>query len=277
MPPSPETTQCEIDRELRELALLSIDLTHDRPLALTFEGDVVVTARDLDGSDPVPTMYGWTPPDHVTAVSFCAPATVTRSTSADLPEDHTVTHVLLRNGFAVTMLRTEDSIRWFGPTSTAQQGRVPDLCRRALRLPTPPPTESMTNFVICAWLEVVVRHALDRPDLGWDDLVELHPAHASVPSPMTPASLANATAMLGNALDWERFRVVISAVGGFPFGEHAMDIAKWMDSGMFSRWAIDSLPTRAETIDMLESVLGPNTFDRLWATLCMTEGIGSSV
>jgi hypothetical protein len=64
---------------------------------------------------------------------------------------------------------------------------------------------------------------------------------------------------------------VITAVGGFPFGDSGKKTAAWMDTGMFSRWAMDSLPSRSDAFDLLDAALGPATFDRLWATVQLCE------
>ena len=102
-------------------------------------------------------------------------------------------------------------------------------------------------------------------------IVALHPACNSIDEAATPTAIAQATQALGHSLDWERFRRVITAVGGFPFGDSGKKTAAWMDTGMFSRWAMDSLPSRSDAFDLLDAALGPATFDRLWATIRFCE------
>lgn len=127
----------------------------------------------------------------------------------------------------------------------------------------------MIDFVIAAWLEVITRHALATPALSWEDIVGLHPVTQMNPPTATPSSMADATRTLGAALDWERFRSVIAAVGGFPFGDDAQRVAEWMDDGMFSRWAMELLPTQTEALRILDACLGPSAYDRLWATISL--------
>ncbi len=257
------------------LAQLTLDLESLSPniaLFITYTGDVITEIHQLDSTDPVTALLGRSAADSITAVGVRAPAEITNPTNeGTFPAHHTVVHVVSRNGCAVTVLGDEADSRWFGPTMSPQQGRVPDACRRTLGLPTSPPTEPMTNFVVAAWLEVIVRHALHQPGLEWSHIVGLHPAGTSAEWPVTPATLAEVTRSLGTSLDWERFRRVIATVGGFPFGDDATKLAAWMDCGMFSRWAMESLPDRADLIDALEAVLGPATFDRLWATVRFCE------
>lgn len=238
------------------------------PTFLTVDRTGKLERMDLHSEDPVEQLFGIVVQRSVNAVGICAPAMVTTAEQKlETGTDHVVIHVVNRHGTSVTTLTTGSDSRRFGPNTDPQTGRVPDTCRRVLGLPTCPPTDSMTDFVLAAWLEVIARHALDRPGLEWSDITGLHPATHCVPAPITPTALAKATLDLGTSLDWDRFRRVIAKVGGFPFGDNAIEIAAWMDDGMFSRWAMDSIPTCNEALDLLEAVLGPATFDRLWATV----------
>ena len=258
--------------DIELLAVLALDARRDRPVLLHFDDDGIIDRRDLLADDPVASLYGETAPDRASAVGLCSPASVSPTHNAATPlEADTVVHVVHRSGLAVTALLSDDGPRWFGPTHQPQHGRVPDTCRRLLRLETAPPTEPMTNFVISAWLELVLRRALEHPGLDWPAIVALHPAATSCPSPVTPSTLAAATISLGTALQWERFRRVIATVGGFPFGENASELAHWMDAGMFSRWAMECVLTRHAALDILESTIGPAVYDRLWATLRLCE------
>ena len=254
------------------LADVISDLNISSPMFLMFDHDGRLETSNLDADDPVERLFGLVVQGAVSAVGICAPATVTLSSIGHMDEtDHTVIHIVNRQGTSVTRLISRSGSRWFGPSAEPQKGRVPDACRRVLGLPTCPPVDSMTDFVLVAWLEIIARHALDRPGLDWSEIITLHPASHSVLAPVTPTALARATLDLGNALDWERFRRVIATVGGFPFGDHATEVAVWMDDGMFSRWAMESLPSRDETLNVLGSILGPGTFDRLWATVRFCE------
>jgi len=244
----------------------------DQPMFLTFDDTHLVAHVSLDADDPVPSLFCRTVDAHVSAVGIYAPAMVSGSSGRPtVSADQTVVHIVHRSGIALTALSQLESVRTFGPTTEPQQGRVPDACRRILGLTTAPPTDSMTDFVIAAWLEVISRVALQHPEITWSDIVALHPACSSIGEAATPTEIAQATQTLGHSLDWERFRRVISAVGGFPFGDSGKKTAAWMDTGMFSRWAMDSLPSRSDAFDLLDAALGPATFDRLWATIRFCE------
>jgi hypothetical protein len=259
-----------IDLEL--LVDHAVRRSFDQPMFLTFDDTHLIAHVPLDADDPVPSLFCRTVDTHISAVGIYAPATLSGSsgTSTD-STDQTVVHIVHRSGIALTALSQLESVRTFGPTSEPQNGRVPDACRRILGLATAPPTDSMTDFVIAAWLEVISRVALDNPEITWSDIVALHPACNAISEPAIPAAIAQATQALGHSLDWERFRRVITAVGGFPFGDSGKKTAAWMDTGMFSRWAMDSLPSRSDAFDLLDAALGPATFDRLWVTVQLCE------
>lgn len=262
------TTEIDLDYFVE----LSLQLASSAPSLLTFAHGNLVDRIELDPDDPVPSLVGRNVSFDITTVAVCAPATITSDDNASHSSvDQTVVHAIHRSGVAVTILSTTETVRTLGPTTNPQQGRVPDACRRILGLRTVAPEDSMTDFVIAAWLEVIARYAVQTPGLSWPDVVALHPAQSSVGTDATPAEVAEATECLGKSLDWERFRNVIAAVGGFPFGDTAKETAAWMDAGMFSRWAMDLLPSRPEAFDLLEAVLGPSTFDRLWATIRFCE------
>ena len=262
------TTHIDLESLVDQLLRSSFD----RPMFLAFDDTHLVEQIPLDADDPVPSLFCRIVDTHISAVGIYAPATLTGSSGRPtVSADQTVVHIVHRNGIALTALSQMESVRTFGPTTEPQHGRVPDACRRILGLTTAPPTDSMTDFVIAAWLEVISRVALQDPEITWSDIVALHPACNAISEPALPTAIAQATRDLGHSLDWERFRRVITAVGGFPFGDSGKKTAAWMDTGMFSRWAMDSLPSRSDAFDLLDATLGPATFDRLWATVQLCE------
>ena len=130
----------------------------------------------------------------------------------------------------------------------------------------------MTRFVFCSWLAVILGRLDDVFD--WATVVRLHPAAATLGGHPTAARVAEVTRDLGESMDWERFRRVIAAVGGFPFGPQGTRIAAWADAGMFSRWALDELPPLDVSMGRLFDEVSPDTIDRLWAAahLCGAAG-----
>lgn len=247
---------------------------HDGPtplLTLTSCRGTTVVER-LDDRDAVRALRGRTATSDVVAVGFVAPAHITPVECSNAPTDGVVCHVLTRDGRSVTIVRAPDMVRAFGPTDAVQTGRVPDSCRRILGLPTEPPAATMLEFVVASWLEVVLRRALVEPTIAWAEVVSLHPAAASLTSDPSAAEVVRATADLAASLDWERFRTVIATIGGFPFDDDAEATAAWMDTGMFSRWALDELGDPGSLLDLLESTLAPSLSERLWSTVRLIDG-----
>ena len=232
----------------------------------------VTMAEHLHDLDAVRALRGRTATSDVVAVGFIAPAHITPVECSNAPTDGVVCHVLTRGGRSITIVRTGGQVRTFGPSDTIQTGRVPDSCRRILGLPTEPPATTMLEFVVASWLEVVLRRALIEPDLTWPLAVSLHPAAATIGSDPSAAEVARATADLAASLDWERFRTVIATIGGFPFDDDAEATAAWMDTGMFSRWALDELGDPGSLLELLESTLSPPVSERLWSAVRLIDG-----
>lgn len=235
----------------------------EQPLLLVVDGDGSVRAEPVAGDHPVDALRGRRAPSNAAMVGVRAPASVTRR-EARQPWSGGVVHLVDRSGVSATVVQDEHgAVHVFGPDTEPQSGRVPDSCRRVLGLATPPPSESMTRFVFCSWLAVILGRLEEVFD--WATVVRLHPAAATLGERPTAAVVAEATRDLGESMEWERFRRVIAAVGGFPFGPEGATVAAWADAGTFSRWAMDELPPLDVSFDRLFDEVSPDTIDRLWA------------
>ena len=233
------------------------------PLVLVVDPEGRVRAEPVTGEHPVDAMYGRRAPVDASMVGLRAPASVSRRHGGGAWSGGVV-HLVTRVGVAVTAVQDDNGdVHVFGPDPEPQSGRVPDSCRRVLGLATPPPEETMTRFVFGAWIAMLLGRLDDVFD--WTTVVRLHPTAADLGAHPTAARVAEATRELGDAMDWERFRRVIAAVGGFPFGPDGARIAAWADAGMFSRWAMDELPPLAVSLARLVDEVSPDTIDRLWA------------
>jgi len=253
------------------------NLNPDIPTFLTINATGALHTESLLGTDPVADLYGRVASSDQIMIGLLAPAFVrSRMGACNDPTNGVVVHVLDRFGSAVTRLSAEatpypstPTSHCVGPSTDPQSGRIPDACRRILGLSTAVPTVPILSFVIGAWLEIITRHALEEPGFSWADVIAVHPSVATLAANATPADVAAATRQLGDALDWERFRVVIATVGGYPFGQDAQELASWMDAGMFSRWALEELPDQTDILDLLDGVLTPAALDRLWVSIRM--------
>lgn len=233
------------------------------PLVLVVDRTGRVRGEAVVAGHPVDAMYGRRAPSQAAMVGLRAPASVTRRDEGPSWAGGVV-HLVSRDGVSATAVRAEDGVTTvFGPDVDPQHGRVPDACRRLLDLATPPPQVTMTAFVFSSWLAVI--HGRLDDVFDWRTIVRLHPAAAALGDLPSAAGVAAATRELGESMDWERFRRVIAAVGGFPFGTDARTIAAWADAGMFSRWAMDELPPLPDALGRLVDEVSPDAIDRLWA------------
>ncbi|MBU6328496.1 MAG: hypothetical protein KGR18_00915 [Acidobacteria bacterium] len=230
--------------------------------------------RVLLGSDPVSELIGLRAAPSWHAVGLRAGATG-RVTHGSEASPCGLIHVIARDGTSITHLTLPDrsTIR-LGPDRTIREGRVPDLCRRILALPTEPPPPDMAAFVLDAWLAIIARAALLTPGLGWGEVLALGPFMHLDPTERlhegtTPAAVASALCATARSLDWHRYREVCIATAGCPVSGLSPTAVAWMDTGMFARWTIDSLPAVDELLALLEPTLAPSAFDRLWAAISL--------
>ena len=287
------------DEQLLELALDQLQSLHTdeihHPEFLIVHGPAHLGAdagsihgverRPLLGIDPVAELIGIEPARDWHAIGVRAPARGHRRSHPDTPNEDfpavtmscSLVHLIDRRGTSITVLSVEgsESIR-LGPDRTLREGRIADACRRVFALPTAPATD-MTAFIVDAWLTLVLRSALLTPGLGWDQVVRLSFSHQmttdaqSMPATITPADLARTLHTTAAGLDWGRYREVCIALGGCPVSELTAEEIRWMDTGMFARWAHSALPSTTELLDLLEPTLDPLAHDRLWATVSLTE------
>ena len=268
MPSTPSTSTSAltvptgIDRaDPAALARALLAVVPDHAVLLTVFAEGAVMTEPVDGATPIESMCGTTAPPQARMVGLAAPAMTTRRRDGHGREGHVV-HLVDREGVSATALRDDGEITTFGPDRAPQSGRVPDACRRVLGLPTEPPDTTMTGFVFTAWLVVLSGR---ESTLDWRAAVALHPVAPSLPNDPTAAQVADATREMGEAMDWDRYRKVTAAIGGFPFGATGAAVAQWSDAGLFARWAVDELPDPADALHHLADRLAPDAIDRLWA------------
>jgi hypothetical protein len=168
-------------------------------------------------------------------------------------------------------------------------GWAADVLARALRLPTPPPAESLAAWVEAVWLDRIAAVVLSRPGevRSWRRLAHLHPLSPSGPA-LPGALLAVETQALDLQSSWSRMRHLWSSgpsadnddddtqpsVSAPPApGGTVVPLPEWFDDGSFSRWVQRNLPpadlvlpavldavpvdSGAELIDGLVSVAPP--------------------
>lgn len=239
------------------------------------EGDTVVFhLLDLHGTDPIETLTGFTAPGTWWAFGVCGPARV-RSIDPAVPVpdggSRRFVHLVTRSGLSVTALATHGERRAVPrPTREPAEGRLPDVCRRVLGLPTPPPEHDSGELFTTWWLDAVVGLVAetDGGPPSWSRIVDRHPSAAAVRAvdPVLGAELDEHVVELGNATrrawPWHRLRRVC-AEGGLSIEGVSADDARWMDDGCFARRALEPYPSTAELLEVLDALLPPQLAGRL--------------
>jgi hypothetical protein len=230
-----------------------------------------VTLTALDGPDPVAALLGLRAPTELWAVGFVSAARAFPTDHHAEPTEGAVVHLVARDGTALTLLAAPDHTRRLvGPSTEPQTGRVPDLCRRVLGLPTAPPPCGLGPHFVDLWLARVVHAALGRPSLTWAEAAALHPAtdwvglRTSAPS---PADLVRATAEVDDPQLWETYRSVCQRGGRTPWDCLDEDGLAWLDAGSFARWMLGEAAPHPTVLEHLDAALPRATADKVFATV----------
>ena len=235
-----------------------------------------IERRTLTDPDPVVSLIGVRAEPTWRIAGVITTASAQAGAADRAPSPCTLLHLQHRHGDSMTIIGRPDAAPiTLEPDSRPRDGRIPDACRRIFGLSTSPAPTDMTAFVLDAWLTLILRAALLQPGLGWAEIEQLNFAHRLIgrgPSAATstPALLAERTREAAAALDWGRYRLACTALGGCPVSDLTPEAIDWMDTGMFARWSTASLPDTGELLDLLEPVVEPHAFDRLWATISLS-------
>ena len=161
-----------------------------------------------------------------------------------------------RGGECVSFLRVDDA----DPTFDEQRhhGRVDDVCRRMLGLATAPPDAPVEAYWAARWLEQVIAAGRRCTTYvsTWDRVVIRHRAVQSSDHPPSVAELVRAGRGLAAGEPWAALRAAV-ADGRPRVAGVGRSTARWMDSGMFSRWAMQDLAPLAHLRSMIAEVVPP--------------------
>jgi hypothetical protein len=153
-----------------------------------------------------------------------------------------------------------------GPT-----GRVDDVCRLALGLPTAPPGSTLELWAL-AWLERIVALGTTEAPRTWDAVAALHPAVEtlveSAPELEEEASarLVRLGRLLSEIQDWPSLRIACGA-GHWPTEGVTPAAARWLDDGAFSRWVLGSYPPLRRLNGAVRELLAPPIAARVQSVL----------
>lgn len=225
------------------------------------------------GADVVEVMLGEVAPSDALAAGVCAPA---RSYHLDHPDHRTsgpLVHLVDVHGVSITVLPGADDRPGslgpvIGPTAEPQIGRVADVSRRLLGLPTAPPPAIDVGLLAQVWLTRAAFVAADTIGLDWPSVVRLVPGRP--PTGLTPVALAAVLHAATHEWRWNDVRrqvargeVDLAARGVSPTE------ATWMDDGMFARWVLGELLPVPLALDIIDAMATPATADLLRATLSL--------
>ncbi len=210
--------------------------------------ELTVAAAPCGGVDG---LVGWRADDGAHAVAVAAAGRTTGGTVATGGE-LAVAHVVDRCG------RSASAVAPLGGTARhagtdAVGGRLDDVCRRALGLPTPAEPGPTTAY----WVgRLLVALARSSPVRDWSDVAAVATtAFAVVVPPDDPTRLRAVLDRLGAAHDWAHIRAAVATGAQRAEGVDAA-AAAWMDEGTFARWSVAALRRTAPPADVLAGLGG---------------------
>ena len=220
---------------------------HDAPAAAD---EVELHFRHLDCTDAVCALDGFRAPADWQAFGIVAPAR-TVPLDADGAACRRAGTAVVACAFVDRAGRTAGQVRSVdgdivggGPTD----GRMLDVCRRVLGLPTAPAAGSPQVWATVAWVDAVLAATLDA-DLGsppdWPALAALDPFDDTADLARLPWALVRASCAAG--------LTVVPGIGAAT--------AAWMDDGMFAREAMAAMPPLFDMLHDLRELLAPHVLD----------------
>jgi hypothetical protein len=255
-------------------------------LGLTDEG-----VDDINPPAPVPGSSGTDPADLVASlVGFDAPATweamavVVQGRSWTMSEQDAdprpirLTHVVDRHGGSASVMRHAGEEPTVGGPDG--QGRLVDVCRRALGLATAPPPEESTGLWALLWLDGLLARAARGDKLtGLVAAARAHPAIEMVaerePDMVEEAAhrLVRLGHLFGQARDWPHLRRA-AAAGEWEVDDLDPEGAAWMDDGMFARWVTADFPLLDDYLAELDVLLSDHVMAGVRGVLAQWELLG---
>jgi len=259
----------ELDRVARELAEADAGTPHATLVRVRPgpTGPVIGRCSLPAGVHPADALIGQVVPTDWVASGVVAPA---RARSLDVPDDPgaptTVVMLVGRDGHATSHALGVDAIEAGGEPPV---GRIPDLLRRTLGLPTAPPGTSAAEWWRVCWLDALVAAAAADPDHRPEPE---RPLTSTLPVDLVQALVDEPG--LCAVEGWTRMRQLAAepeapAAPGPAAVRRAVaphvepSVAAWMDDGCFSRWLLGAVPALDELLDLASALLPPEVVDGL--------------
>lgn len=183
-------------------------------------------------------------------------------------------HVVDRTGASASTLRLQgDAVTVLD--GQQPEGRIDDVCRRALGLATAPPSTTSAAVWASIWLDRVLTSTGtaepgSRP--SWIVVAELHPAVSLLVhgSPNRRREAADNIVRLGEILaevhSWSVLRAACAA-GEWPVDDIPPAVAEWLDDGAFSRWVLGDFPPLPALMEAVAATTPPSVARRVRAAL----------
>jgi hypothetical protein len=157
-------------------------------------------------------------------------------------------HLVDRSGACASSIRLQGDEPLSLNGNPPPEGRVDDVCRRALGLATAPPDRSTLELWAHVWLERIIEWVdCCGPHVTWVDVATLHPAAAVLVADDdewerdAADNLARLGSILADVRSWPVLRAECAA-GNWANDEVPTDVAEWLDDGAFSRWVLGGYP-----------------------------------
>lgn len=227
------------------------------------DGDVEVAVR-ADGFDGL----GWLAPPEWDGMGVVGTGRLRRlDESAELPaslvggmDGHLrMACLLFRSGRVGWHMTLPDGSSF---DKVPEEGRMLDVLRRCLGLPTPPPPCSLDRLYSVAWLAEILDAARPGHLLSWSDVVALHPVLAGRPGGFDTPTQERLVDVLTAGESWEDVRMAV-ADGYVDDCLPPPHVAAWMDAGMFARWVLGSMRPVEEMLAAVRPLLRPAAARRL--------------
>lgn len=181
------------------------------------------------------------------------------------------TFLVDRDGREASVLRAGEVAT---PLPGPAAGTIPDLCRRALRRPTPPPEVSSAHLWTTRWLDAVLTE-WGRPErrrglsTDFGAVAVLHPAAEG--APITEVNdLARRATRHAAHWTWTALRQAHEPLA-LPDGPLPGDITRWMDDGFFARWCLGAYPALStlsmDLLELLDEPVGRSLLEAVVAIL----------
>jgi hypothetical protein len=240
------------------------------------------------GGHPAEVLTGFTAPLDWSAVGVVGRGRSHRLDDSSDSDDETAApfgdqerlgfaYLVARDGASASACTRADGTTWDHSATGldgAAEGRIDDVLRRTLGLPTHPPPAGPIELWARVWLDQVLEAASARPARrwSWPAVALLHPAAQLVLDDLSGRrsevveSMPRLAVVLANGRSWADLRTGYAS-GTWVAPAIPPDVAAWMDDGIFSRWLLDGLPGCGDALVALGDLLSERVMARIAGTL----------